>query len=356
MIEELISRTSHLGELRYLGISFSLGLLVLMVFLFIKINKSDLRLRHVLLALIGLGIFRMILFYNPIAWFFYYTSLGWEEVGFRQSNVITHQLRTFFEPPKNIKYMAIGSSQTGSIYSQYAKTNKDFYKLEFAGMGPADYLLYRDFILDVDPQYLLLHLSEFDLAREPSYDTLRYAPFQGLNLLDYFDILMTSDDYQSAKQTRREMLLSSVFPEYKYSFIFKGLLKKVVGDHIGEFRPISQSLTKNQFAALENAFSEAPIDLSMRFLEAFFSFCIENKITVVVTEGQYHPDSYSPKNMYLNAIVRERLLDYAKTYPKFIYLNREQLPQFDAKNFNDAYHVNSEAGAEYTRRVIEIID
>jgi len=354
----LQQKTQHLGEFDILYLVILIAIFTFLLVVNYYLSKSKYRYKKILMLICCVFIARFILFYNPAAWFIYYKTLGWEDIGFRQVTVVTHELRHYFKPSENIKYMAIGSSQIGAIFSEYSKKNDDFYKLEFAGMGPIDYVLYRNYVKLVRPKQVILQLSEFDLAREPSYSTLKYAPSQGRSIVDYSNSLYALGDPKKSKLAIREMLISMVFPEFKYSFIFKGYLKKIskIISVKNQDGVEGKDVVNNQLYSLGNKLSDEFIPISIEFVEKFVKFCVDENIKVFIAEGQYNPLSYSAKNIELNKLVSRKLSEISTRYASVYFVGRKDLVSFEKEDFVDVYHVNSIKGYEFSKSLISLIE
>lgn len=361
-MQKSLSGYSHLGRLDLVAALAPLLILLLLLGISLWIRKRQWRHRLPAYAILGIVAGRILLWGNPGSWYVYYTTLGHEDIGFRQGTVMADRVSRYFEPSSSLKYLAIGSSQTGAVYSRYAKENEALYKVQFSGMGPVEYYLYRDIVDWLEPEYVLLYLSEFDLARPLNYDTFRYVPQQGFSLLDYRQMILSYDKSEAAGNAIKEIVLGNFSPEYRYSFIYKGYLKKALGYnsvYSANIEPATPSreaeIEANQARGLRKL-SEDHIPLSLAGLDRFIDYCNERGTKVVIVEGQYKPNALTPKNRRLRALSKARLVDLAKRYPRAFYLPSDRLPVLQETDYSDYNHVFLDVGKQYAGQIIRYIE
>lgn len=293
---------------------------------------------------------RLFLFDNPLSWLVYRQVLTWQEIGFREKAIIEQNLRKFIVPPSDLKFLALGSSQTGAIFSNYAKNNHNFYKIEYPGMGPLDYYLHSDTVANIKPETLILFLSEFDFAREQVTETMIYAQPQSFDRHYFlFNALKGKIGEGKAFHLSLKMLIADILPEYKFRFIFKGLRDKVLSKHYLVktkesvfLNKSKKNITEEQTKRLRTGLSLSPLPVGLNFylFEAFLKELKKLNTKLVVIEGQYHPDAYSSTNKMLNKSVSEKLDKLSKEY-KFKYITRSMYSQLSSTDYADAFHPNS---------------
>ena len=347
--DNISDKLSQLGSLNLFEIVFPWAVFFVIFSIamyLLRIQKNHI-VRTSLYFVILYSFFRVCFFENPASWMLYKRLLTWQEIGFREVTVIDQNLRRFIVPPGDLEYLAIGSSQTGAIYSEYASSHRNFYKIEYSGMGPLDYYLYAEFIKKIKPKTLLLYLSGFDFGREISTETMIYAPSQSL-LNHYFLINTLGKEIGLSKAIHlsAKMLFADFLPEYKNQFLFKGLRDKLLRKHLllktEEQRFLKKSNNEKmieQVNILRRTLSEKPVELNFYIFERFLSSMVESGIKLVIVEGQYHPDAYSEKNLALERIVSERMMNLSKKY-NFIYIPKDKLPALTSADFTDGYHIN----------------
>ncbi len=351
-IEQAFEKYKYLGDLDIVGVIIPFALLLVILLACHLSSRYKVKSRVFIYALSGYIGLQVLLFNNAIAWVAYAKLLSSEHVGFRQSNMITYEVRSYFK--KKPKYLAFGSSQTGAVYSNISKSNPDLYKIELAGLGPVEYFLYRETVSAFQPEYILLYLSDFDFGRKPQYSTFRYAPWQGLELVQYKKLFELTNAPE-VDEGIRELILGNLFSEYKYSFIFKGFIKKYIGRH--ELNADSKSreiaLEDVQLESLKLNLSSDYLELNMSALDMFLEYCKDNNVDVIIAEGQYHPGAYSEENIKLSALVRNKLVKATMQKPWVSYIPRERLPILDKSDYLDAYHVTPAAGERISSYILD---
>ena len=360
-IQKSLDDYSHLGILNtdLIVAPFFMVALAVVLMVYIKKKRWHFRLPVYLFLCIVIG--RLLLWNNPVAWYVYYKTLDWKDVGSRQVTVMADQVSRYFSPSDKLKYLAVGSSQTGAVYSKYAKKNEHLYKVQFSGMGPVEYFLHRGMVDRLEPEYVLLYLSEFDLGRKPNYSTFRYAPFQGTELYNYGNLILSYDDSDSAYTALKEIVLGNIFSEYRFSFIYKGYLKKLL-DYNNAFASARNSertdtdneLKPNQARSLNHLSSEY-IGLSLAAIKYFLRYCHEYNTKVIIVEGQYHPDAYSENNNKLNEISTAGLRKISQEHANTFFIPKEALPPLSVDDYRDIYHVSDKRGEQHATNILTYI-
>lgn len=302
---------------------------------------------------------RLILFDNMASWGCYFKILSPADIGWRQKDVIIHEVKRSFKwPAQEIKYLAVGSSQTGAVYKRYADKNSDFRTFVLAGLGPMDMYLYRDYIARYSPEYILLYLSEFDIAREPDLNLAKIAPYQKQALIQLFPDLRAIARKYNKGMALQEMIVGEFLPEYKYSFIFKGMTYKLFQKKAplyerGDKEP--EGILQRHLWNLQTNLDEGAIPLNMKFLKRFLSFCEKNDFKVVIVEGQYNPLGYYERNLELNEYVREEVISVVKSYKNVQFLPRTSLPSLAPEDYEDAYHIKASKSEDMARNIIKLV-
>lgn len=304
-------------------------------------------------------IIRIVLFQNPIAWYVYHHTLDPEVIGWRQSSVLYDEFAQY-KKHDNVKYLAVGSSQTGAVYHFSSDTLSDFRVKSLAGLGPVDLYLYRHNILNYHPEHILLYLSDFDMGRPPSLETVKLAPAQGLHFPVVYSDLNMYFSGEEFSRTMKEVLVGELFPEYKYSFIFKGYVDQLFGRN-KVFPTPAATMTEEkyqeyQFEQLKNVINEDNIDTNLYYLNKFISFFEQRGISVIIIEGQYHPNAYTEKNLAVRKEVRNKLEKLEVSYSNVNFITDSEIMLFKTSDYRDAYHVNPEAGKRFMQRVVRYIE
>lgn len=362
-VMDSLSTYVYLGSLNLDRMLLPFLLMGLLLLLAVLAGRKKWQFRSVIYFFGGIIFLRLMLFGNPVAWYLHSKLLGWNDVGFRQVNVIDNELRHYFDPPEEVRFLAIGSSQTGALYGDYAKNNSDLYKVELSGLGPTEYYLYRDIVGKVKPEHVLLYLSEFDIARNPSYDTYRYAPRQWWSLASYTLSLRNNEQSEEMQAGLKELWIAQLFPEFKYSFIFKGYLRKWLGLNqtferdAENFNTQSKNdKTQSQVSSLKDIFDANAIENSMAALNYFLEYCKSQGLQVAIIEGSYHPDAYNQKNLTLNSLVNEKMVQISESYENIEFISHDKISMLLAEDFVDGYHLTAVAADRVTHEIIKYID
>lgn len=299
---------------------------------------------------------RIALLGNPWIWQFYGGVLDAEEVGWRQASVIGLQRDLLHPPDSGVRYLAVGSSQTGRIYVEYAREHDDLELFTLAGMTPVDLVLYEEAILHRRPRTILLYLSDFDLARKPPGNALVTAPRQGLRLFGMWATLHTLPMGSEYDGTMAEMLLGEAFPEAKYNFVFRGIADRAlerVARRFGRSDPEPEPVSMDQrLEWLRESFDGRYVELNLHFLREFLTHMDARGIETVIVEGRYNPLADTPTTRELSGQARERLVALAEDFATVRYLPSDELVQLDENSFADLTHVTFEVGARMADAVV----
>jgi hypothetical protein len=357
-VRRVLQSASHLGALNIDAVLTSLAIFVMAVVVACAAWKLRYRWRLPVYVLCGLCAMHIVLWKNPLSWLIYYKTLDQEEIGFRQVTVIASQLLEYLAPANDeVKYLAIGSSQTGAVFGEYARREKDLYKVQFAGMGPFEYILHRDLIERIRPQYVLLYLSEFDLARPINYDALRYAPWQGTHLNSFRKLVTRHDPSDEALQGLKDMAVAQVVPSYKFSFVYKGYLTKLRG-------PEPRSQPSDSDAQAQRLANQARgiaglqarhVPGSIAALEQFVRYCDKIGVKVVVVQGQFHPGRVSEHTSSLRQIAIAELAKLTRSHANARFLSLAALPALSESDYRDHYHVSDASGLRLATSIVEYI-
>lgn len=309
-------------------------------------------------TVVNLGIIilviRIILFQNPLAWYVYHHTLDPEVIGWRQSSMLYDEFEQY-KDHDDIKYLALGSSQTGAIYEFSEDNLSNFAVKSLAGLGPVGFYMYRYEILNYHPEKILLYLSDFDMGRNPAITSIKLSPAQGIHLPN---TLLKLNKYFSGERftrTVKGMLVGELFPEYKYSFVFQGYIDQLFNKNeafpTAAARMSPEDRRKYQFKQLRTVINKESIGTNLYYLKKFVSFFEKRDVTITILEGQYNPDAYNKNNLAVKKEVRQKFRDLENSHANVNFISASQLVWFESKDFTDAYHVNRQAGRELVQRV-----
>ena len=333
----------------------------LIVLGFVLVYKYKPRWQYLAYAALLIFLLRGLLFGQYFSWGFYKDHLTVDDIGWRQQSAVTAEYYKFFKPTRK-KYMAVGSSQTYAVYFDYSQKHNHLTVFSLAGMAPLDLYLYRIYILARDPEYILLYLSEFDLAKAPRLDASKSAPPQGLSLWQIVPTLFEASKSAHSETEFKEMIVGEFLPEYKYSFIFKGFIEKWMKKNEAlrvkslyeQLSPDAQELQKNA-RDMAGDIDERWIPYNTYFLAKFLAYCREHSLKVVILEGQYNPVAFNEKSAYLNRLTRKALEDLAQESAA-VFVPRSNLPQFTQDDYNDVMHVKPAAGYRFVESLVNNLE
>jgi hypothetical protein len=308
---------------------------------------------------------RVLLFGNPWAWSVYEANLRARHVGWRQMSVIREELRAHLRPPRGVRFLAVGSSQTDALYDRIAREREDLRVFGLAGLFPLDFVLYQDRIAEYRPEVVLLYLSEFDLARVHDAERAVLAPPQGLRLVRLARTIVALPGGERYRRVLAEMAVGQVFPEYRFGFVFRGLFRRVQGgDRVearaapgeGPVERVSREVFEREIANLRTGMSEAQVEFNLPFLREFLEACGRWGSRVVIVEGRVSPDVPDAAMRTLNERVARELRGLDLRYDHVVFIPRAEQPPIEDGDWVDASHVTREAGREWAARMLASLE
>lgn len=324
-------------------------------------NKIRPRWHHAANCIVAVLIIRLFLFDNIFSWYGYQRYLSADDVGWRQKSVIGYEYQKFVKKSEYTKFLAVGSSQTGAVYGPYASRHGSPKLFSLAGMSPLDLILYRKYIKSFGPDYILLYLSEFDLARNPSLDAAKIAPSQGLYLINLYPLLREVAEHSQSYTALKEMLVGEFLPEYKYAFIFSGIRDKILGKNQALAMPIWTEIPDDlslqyHLQNMATNTSMEVIDVNNRILTHFLSYCRDESLKVIIVEGQYHPLGYTDKSLALHQVVHQNLLNIDNEFNNVTFIPRTEVMNFTEADYKDGYHVKPLPAYQFVENLMVYID
>jgi hypothetical protein len=304
---------------------------------------------------------RVLLFGNPWAWSVYEANLRARYVGWRQMSVIREELRADLRPPRGVRFLAVGSSQTDALYDRIAREREDLRVFGLAGLFPLDFVLYQDRIAEYRPEVVLLYLSEFDLARVHDAERAVLAPPQGLRLVRLARTILALPGGERYRRALAEMAVGEVFPEYRFGFVFRGLRRKIQGGARVEARaapdegPVERASPEalaREIANLRGGMSAEQIDFNLPFLREFLEACGRWGSRVVIVEGRLAPGVSDEAMRKMNERVARELRALDLRYEHVVFIPRAEQPPIEDGDWVDASHVRREAGRAWAERML----
>lgn len=228
-------------------------------------------------------------------------------------------------------------------------------------MSPLDLTLYRVYIKSFGPEYILLYLSEFDLARNHNLQAAKIAPNQGLHLISLYPLLREVAEHSQSHMAIKEMIVGEFLPEYKYAFVFGGILDKFLGKSqalaVPSWTKMPDDVSlKIHLNNIEKNTNREVIDLNNRILEKFLSYCRDEALKVIIVEGQYNPLAYTEKTLDLNKVVRQNLLNIDHAFENVTFISRTEVMKFHEEDYRDGYHVYAKPAEKFVEHLMGSID
>lgn len=314
-------------------------------------RKLSGRYRFLLRMLLGLVAVRFVLLGNPFAWYGYGMSLTPDDVGYRQCDIISrYPRRVFYRKPQSLRYLIVGSSQIPAVFFKYCQTRADHEIYWLSAFRPLGFEMYKRDIVAHEPRFVLLYLSELDIARMPRLDAAAIGPSQGVSFPSFAWTLKSRMPGSETLDVIRALAIGELFPEAKYAWIFKGLLQKFLHVNSREKLPKPHSINPDDVLTSEG------IDVNMAYLRDFVAFLEARNINTIVVEGQYNPQAYSPHCRELNSKVSRQLSSLADQSEFVRFIERDQCPQFRSDDYLDFVHVDQMKGLEFSSQLFETLD
>lgn len=335
--------------------------LIVLVILFLFLRKRKFWGKSIILIVLVVLMLRMLLFSNPIAWAAYERILSLGDLGYRNYAIVKLKKSSYLKK-RRAKYLAVGTSQPQAVFASYSKNDKSNMLGLFSlpGLSPMEYVLYAKYIMALKPEVIILYLSEFDLGHETNLMQLEYSAAEGFDAFRVYSLLKQGMKGSSFQREYVSLVAGSLFPEYKFSFVFKSLLNKITDKNIAlKKQDVSKvSDAEYLYRHLKNlkALNDRYVDFHLIFLNEFIKICNDNGVTVVVVEGQYNPLAYTESNKKLNVYVRDKMIDMLEAHENTKYIFRSDIKELSISDFRDGYHVKSDIGREYTKKLLGFLE
>lgn len=357
---DMVIRFLNHTEPKYLVWLVVKALFLIGCFLFLK--RSRLRWKNLGYAVLIVFFLRIFLFDQYVSWGHYFYNLTVDDVGWRQMSVLEYERNKFYKK-EPVKFFTVGSSQVHAIFTDYAQKNKDVTVFYMSAMAPLDLYLYRNFIGSRQPEKIILYLSEFDMTKAPRLLAAKLAPNQGLDLLRIYPVLSDIAKKTHLEIALNEMVAGEFLPEYRYNFIFRGFIDKLMrkNDALRVQSSLAGLTSDDDQIRKEIVEMLAPWDASWLkyntyFLEQFLLYCKDKSLKVVIVEGQYHPWAYTDKSKYLNQISRKELESIDNAFDNVVFFPREKVIAFKEEDYSDATHVKAGPAAHFADDLLEKIE
>jgi hypothetical protein len=315
----------------------------------------------VLMALAVVLAVRVVLVGNPWVWRLYEAKLHPDDIGWRQHSIMTKKRQSYDPLPSGVRYLAVGSSQTDAIYGAYAERHHELVTFGVAAMGPFDFVTFERQIVAYRPERILLYLSDFDLARPPDPAALVIAPAQGSRLPRLWRDLAEVGGEPSLRPVVAELAVGELFPEFKYRFVFRGIVQKAfqrIAARSGARpeKPAPRETIEQRIGFLRAAIAREPIAFNLHFLRRFLEDVTGQGIQVVIVEGQYNPVASDAATEAIAAEVAGRVRAMREALEGVRYVSRAELRGFVEADYVDLSHVRPEVGYAFTRDLLALLE
>jgi hypothetical protein len=317
-------------------------------------------LRNAAIALLVIStilVIRYITLGNTTVWRVYKKLLEYPQVTLRQNRILCSKAKTDF---KKCKYLAMGSSQINPLCINDTARKKGLVLLAVAGLQPWEYIFYQNEIKKHRPDVIIFFVSELDIAKRLDTETLGERVLTNPNQWGFLIKLFTrlkQDGHLNIKSSHGfyANFLGNPLPEYKYGFIFRSLLDKLMGFEAHKSPSVALDIKLN---TLEYALGKDSIEINMEFFEDFTLFCDKENISIIIAEGQYMPLAYTKKALELNQIVTNKIRKMAEKYDHVKFIPRSKLYNFQTKDYldNDITHVKKEVGERYIKSIFSYLE
>ncbi|MDD5513602.1 MAG: hypothetical protein PHD09_07520 [Candidatus Omnitrophica bacterium] len=293
--------------------------------------------------------------------FCYYYSLPMYDDALR----LEAQLRLMPPNDNNTRVFLIGSSQaredfdTELLNQNFKKSGIIFYNLGFSGASPIEIFMIKDKLLKHNPKtiiyvpYIQSFYNDYDLSKVRYYFSPALLPY----LMEYLG--------PESVIRHRGYLIDSIAAENSLIFKYRRSLPRIIFTAVRNFFAKNKISGPKNYAYYENMsdsyFKEKvsqagsnryTVDgFTMMNEKLFILFAEEVKtmgIDLIVIDGPTHP-------MIKEFYKKESELAYnyffkaqAKRFG-FIYLGRDDLPDFNNKDFIDFTHLNNTGRIKFTR-------
>jgi hypothetical protein len=308
------------------------------------------RVRVIACVVVGVLFVRLLLFDNPGMLRLYQWALTSESLGQRQWGVLDLEIRKYrrdIHQPK-LANLAVGSSQVGAIFYHWVSDPpQPLAVYSLAGMKTLDFVLNEDAIAAFNPARVILYMSAFDMTGSPELFSLPLAPPRPLAMWSVYARLRASG--LTAEETAPSIhayVASQLVPEYRYSFVYRAMLRQWLGAAPRPVVPAEQRLPE-----FSSYFDPQWLDYNFLFFRDFLTFCEARGIEVVVAEGQINPAARTPAIDALNAMVRSRMMELLLQFKGLRYVPASEVYEFTAAEYHDMTHVLPEAASRYTARL-----
>lgn len=319
------------------------------------------RWRHFSMAVLVVLLARVFLFDTPFAWRDYKRVTPEDSlIRLTAKQTVVH-IATAEMLPRRLNYLIVGSSLTFGVLRCFETFVPQTEWLFVYGMRAVEYNYCTRIIESRNPSRILLSVALYDLANVPWPEKYEfYYSFEDIIFPTLYVTNKHLKSYSNPKMLFMKSLTGWIFPELRYSFVFREYLNRFFGRPT---LPLNASKKRDEYiaTAIERQkgtvanLSQESLDLSLSALDHFFRFCDKKGIDVVVIEGQINPLAFTPGTHRLNGVAMKRLERLADQYEHVRFVPASELVRLEPGDFEDMIHANEEASRKYSECVFKYL-
>lgn len=242
------------------------------------------------------------------------------------------------------RFLAVGDSLVGAMFGSAPFSPGSGQVLTFGGMQTVDLFLNREYITELDPDYIILGLSEFSLSQYIRLEAIKHSPRLSFeDLLTLLRVLYpTRRFYRHRVPELVEAFLSLVFQEYRHQPQMKAIVHTAAGNRSA---PLTMSagpdpLPGKDFRIRLDFSMKRIIRSNLEFLDLFLDEVRRRNIRVIIVEPSIHPDRQNREDEKMIRFCRRQLEKRARTDSGILFISRPELPEMKEIFFGDRLHLN----------------
>lgn len=233
-----------------------------------------------------------------------------------------------------------------------------------AGFGPLQYPMLISRIDERGFNEIVCWISEFDMFRDDEVPTnrLRWAA-NPAGLCRLWSVLSNGERWQN-RASLADIGLASCVPAWRLREDFQRVILGYWWDigrpkdsepaPAGTVLAVSGDLEDAKLTLRQNVRRTELVDANFKSFRLFAEHFVKNRVTLVVLEGESHPQVMTVYPAEFRKETRRRLTEMAAEVG-FDYVTQEKLPPVDAADFSDGYHLNDRGRGKMTRALGQLL-
>jgi hypothetical protein len=318
-------------------------------------------------ALIAIGIIRVLLFESPAAWNSYLNAIPPDTLSFLTARQKAAELRNRQLIPAKLDFLIVGSSAMKYALTGVKKWRPRTEFIYAYGMRAMEAAFCRREVKSFNPSLIILYLTEYELGNI-TWEDAKYQSFYSFADLEFPVLYARLGKVMGLDRLTGYFLRSLtgfIFPEYRYSFIFRALINKLLGRpfraRFSELPPdrVLELKIQDQLGSMKKILRSpswsAQMDINLLFLNDFLRFCRGEGIRVVLLQGRLHPRLETERTETLRLVATPRLEALAAAYANARFIPDSEFPPLVPDDFRDLMHLTEAACDRYSRSVLEYL-